>query len=333
LNAITDVQGVRVGHVTIVDGDDIRTGATTVLPHGGNLFQDKVPAGLVVGNGFGKLMGSTQIVEMGELETPIVLTNTLAISRAAEAIVDWTLAFPGNEDVVSVNPVVGETNDSHLNNIRSKRPTTAEIFEAICQAAEGPVTEGAVGAGTGTTAFGWKGGIGSSSRRLPEELGGYTIGLLVQSNFGGVLQILGIPVGPELGEDHLRELLDPVAAHGSIMMILATDAPLSDRNLTRLARRALAGLARTGASMSNGSGDYAISFSTADAVRRTPSRRNSQELYVDLPNQAMSPLFLAAIEATEEAIYNTLFVANTVSGHNGSTVPALPVDQVLAMMK
>ena len=333
LNAISDVQGVRVGHFTIVEGDDIRTGATTILPHGGNLFQDKVPAGVAVGNGYGKLMGSTQIREMGEIETPVVLTNTLAIARAAEAILDWTLAFPGNQDVVSVNPVVGETNDSHLNNMRRKRPTATEIMQAIREADEGPVAEGAVGAGTGTTAFGWKGGIGSSSRRLPEALGGYTVGLLVQSNFGGVLQILGVPVGPQIGRDHLQELLDPVGTDGSIMMILATDAPLSDRNLTRLARRALAGLARTGASMSNGSGDYAISFSTAQAVRRTPSRRNSPSCYVDLPNQAMSPLFLAAIEATEEAIYNSLFVANTVTGYNGLTVPALPVGQVLAMTK
>jgi D-aminopeptidase len=332
LNSITDVQGVRIGHATIVDGDDIRTGATAVLPHSGNLFQDKVPAGVAVGNGYGKLMGGTQIREMGEIETPIVLTNTLAVARAAEAILEWTLTFPGNQDVVSVNPVVGETNDSHLNNIRRKRPTTTEIMQAISQAEEGPVAEGTVGAGTGTTAFGWKGGIGSSSRRLPEALGGYTVGLMVQSNFGGVLQLLGVPVGKKLGGNHLRELLEPVGVEGSIMMVLATDAPLSDRNLARLARRALTGLARTGASMSNGSGDYAISFSTALDVRRTPARRSALHHYAELPNQAMSPLFLAAIEATEEAIYNSLFVANSITGHSGTTVPALPVDKALAMM-
>jgi len=332
LNAITDVQGVRIGHLTLVEGPDIRTGATAILPHSGNLYQDKVPAAVVAGNGYGKLMGSTQIEEMGEIETPIVLTNTLAVARAAEAILDWTLTYPGNQDVVSVNPVVGETNDSHLNNIRRKLPTSANVSQAIDQAKEGPVAEGAVGAGTGTVAFGWKGGIGTSSRQLPEELGAHTVGVLVQSNFGGVLQVLGIPVGQGLGKDYLQELLEQNRADGSIMMVLATDAPLSDHNLKRLARRAMAGLARTGASMSTGSGDYAISFSTADAVRRTPASRCETIAYVNIPNERMSPLFLAAIEATEEAIYNSLFVANTVTGYLGVTVAALPVDRVLSIM-
>ena len=332
LNAITDVNGVRIGHATLVEGQDIRTGATAILPHGGNLYQDKVPAAIVSGNGYGKLIGSTQIKEMGEIETPIVLTNTLAVAQAAGAILDWTLAYPGNGDIVSVNPVVGETNDSCLNNIRLRLPTSDNIGQAIGQAKGGPVAEGVVGAGTGTVAFGWKGGIGTSSRRLPEELGAHTVGVLVQSNFGGMLQVLGVPVGQGLGRDYLQELLEQNRADGSIMMVLATDAPLSDRNLERLARRALAGLARTGASMSNGSGDYAIAFSAADAVRRTPAKRSKISTYVDLPNEKMSPLFLAAIEATEEAIYNSLFVASTVTGYQGVTVPALPVDQVLAMI-
>lgn len=333
LNAITDVAGLRVGQVTLIEDEDVRTGATAILPHGGNLFQDKVPAGLAVGNGYGKLIGSTQIQEMGEIETPIVLTNTLAIARAAEAILEWTLAFPGNHEVVSVNPVVGETNDSHLNNIRRRLPTSSSISQAISQAREGAVAEGVVGAGTGTVAFGWKGGIGTSSRRLPQELGGYTLGVLVQSNFGGVLQIQGVPVGQRLGRNYLQELLEENQGDGSIMMVLATDAPLADRNLARLARRALAGLARTGAAMSNGSGDYAISFSTADTVRRTPEYRTGLSHYVEVPNELMSPLFLAAIEATEEAIHNSLFVANTVTGYQGVTVPALPVDRVLAILE
>ena len=263
-NAITDVQGVRVGHVTLMDGDDIRTGVTAVLPHNGNLFQDKVPAGMAVGNGFGKLTGSTQVEELGEIETPIVLTNTLAIPRAAEALIDWTLAQKGNETVRSVNPVVGETNDGILNNIRKMAVRKEEIVAAIQNASSGPVAEGCVGAGTGTICFGWKGGIGTSSRLLPGKLGGYTIGALVQTNFGGVLQMEGIPVGRELGQYYLKEYLDDASVDGSVMIVLATDAPLSDRNLKRLARRGLAGLARTGASMSNGSGDYVIAFSTAE---------------------------------------------------------------------
>ena len=326
-NAITDVAGVRVGQVTLVAGKAIRTGATAILPHAGNLFQEKVPAGVVVGNGFGKLTGSTQIVELGEIETPILLTNTLAVPRAAEALIDWTLSQPGNEQVTSVNPVVGETNDGWLNDIRQRALTVDLIRQALENAAEGPVAEGAVGAGTGTVIFGWKGGIGTSSRVLPAQFGGYTLGALVQSNFGGVLQMVGIPVGQKLGQYYLKDELDRGDADGSIMIVLATDAPLSDRNLTRLARRALAGLARTGASLSDGSGDYALAFSTAEEVRRTPARRKQVSFYPELPNAQLSPLFQAAIEATEEAIYNSLCMAETLRGYRG-TIEALPLDKV-----
>jgi D-aminopeptidase len=355
LNAITDVAGVRVGHVTLHEGVDIRTGVTAILPHPGTIFQEKVPAGLTVGNGFGKLTGATQLIELGELETPIVLTNTLAVPRAADALIDWTLAQPGNEAVVSVNPVVGETNDSYLNDIRRRAVTADHVLTAISTARDGPVVEGVppaegcVGAGTGTVAFGWKGGIGTSSRRLPVgsgdslsvRLGGYTVGVLVQSNFGGVLQIMGIPVGERLGRYYLKDevekekptgrpnpqstLRNPQSPDGSIMIVLATDAPLSDRNLTRLARRAMAGLARTGAAMSNGSGDYALAFSTSEEVRRTPERRSKLARVIELPNDALSPLFLAAIEATEEAIYNSLLKAETTTGYRGRTVEALPL--------
>jgi len=333
LNAITDVTGVRVGHLTRIEGEDIRTGATAILPHGGNLYQDRVPAGVAVGNGYGKLTGSTQLVECGEIETPIVLTNTLAVPRAADAILDWTLAQPGNEAVTSVNPIVGETNDSHLNDIRRRVLTSDTILAAIEGATGGPVTEGVVGAGTGTTAFGWKGGIGTSSRQLPQQLGGYTLGALVQSNFGGVLQILGVPVGQKLGRHYLREFTGQTEAPGSIMIVLATDAPLSDRNLTRLARRALAGLARTGAAMSNGSGDYVLAFSTSEEVRRTLARRSQVSALFELPNTEVSPLFEAAIEATEEAIYSSLFAARTIHGYRGAVAEALPVDQVLDLLR
>ena len=330
LNAITDVAGVQVGHFTLIEGGAIRTGATAVLPHAGNLFQEKVPAGVVVGNGYGKLMGSTQIIELGEIETPILLTNTLAVPRAAEAILDHTLSQPGNEQVGSINPVVGETNDGWLNDIRARRLTSAEIYSAIQNARGGAVAEGAVGAGTGTVAFGWKGGIGSSSRVLPNLLGGFTLGALVQSNFGGVLQMAGLPVGQALGQYYLQDALD-ASANGSIMIVLATDAPLSDRNLTRLARRALAGLARTGASFSDGSGDYALAFSAAEGARRTAGRRGQVTQYPELPNAHMSPLFEAAIEATEEAIYNSLCMAETMSGYRG-TAAALPLEKVRALM-
>ncbi|RPJ21151.1 MAG: S58 family peptidase [Chloroflexi bacterium] len=324
-NAITDVPGVQVGHVTLIEGEDIRTGVTAILPHDGNLFQEKVPAGIVVGNGFGKLLGSTQVAELGEIETPIVLTNTLAVPRAAEGLIDWTLSQKGNEDVRSVNPVVGETNDGVLNNIRRMAVTKQHVLAAIDHASSGPVAEGCVGAGTGTVCFGWKGGIGTSSRLLPRKLGRYTVGALVQTNFGGVLQMDGIPVGKQLGQYYLKEHLDDDSADGSIMIILATDAPLSDRNLKRLAKRGLAGLARTGASMSNGSGDYVIAFSTADEVRRRPERRGKVWAYPEVPNDQMSPLFQAAIEATEEAIYNSLCMAETMTGYRGVKVAALPL--------
>lgn len=337
LNAITDVRDVRVGHLTLVEGERIRTGATAIVPHGGNPFQEKVPAGVVVGNGFGKLMGSTQISELGEIETPIVLTNTLAVPRAADAILDWTLALPGNEAVRSVNPVVGETNDGYLNDIRDRVLTPEAIRGAIERARGGPVEEGCVGAGTGTVAFGWKGGIGTSSRRLPQGLAGYTVGVLVQSNFGGVLQMGGVPVGTALGRYYGRDFLETAPSaegiDGSIMMIVATDAPLSDRNLTRLARRALAGLARTGASMSNGSGDYVLAFSTAESVRRTPERRSGLATVAELPNDQLSPLFQAVIEATEEAILNSLCRATTMQGYRGRTVEALPLEQVVPLLR
>lgn len=333
LNAITDVAGVRVGHVTLVEGDNIRTGATAILPHGGNLYQERVPAGLFVANGYGKLMGVSQIEELGELETPILLTNTMAVPRAADALLDWTLAQAGNEEVRSVNMVVGETNDSVLNDIRARALTAEIILEALKNASTGPVAEGCVGAGTGTVSFNWKGGIGTSSRRLPKSLGGWTVGVLVQANFGGVLQILGVPVGQRLGNYYLKDQLDKGDADGSIMMIVATDAPLSDRNLRRVAKRAMAGLARSGASMSDGSGDYAIAFSTAESVRRTAERRSQIASYAELPNALISPLFEATIEASEEAIYNALCMAQTTTGYNGHTVEALPLDRVQALLR
>lgn len=306
LNAITDVAGVQVGHVTAREGGRIRTGATAILPHGGNLFQDKVPAGLAIFNGFGKLAGATQLVELGEIETPILLTNTLAVGRAIEAVNRWTLAQPGNERVASLNAVVGETNDSRLNDIRQPFPTVEQMLQAIEAASGGPVAEGCVGAGTGTVAFGHKGGIGTSSRVLPGKEGGYTIGILVQSNYGGDLRLDGKSIKSFSALQ--------VDVDGSIMMILATDAPLSDRNLRRLAMRCHGGLARTGAALSNGSGDYAIAFSTAPEVRRTPDRRAAASPILELPNDKVSPFFLAAIEATEEAILNSMLMAETVVG-------------------
>ena len=328
LNALTDVAGVRVGQVTLVEGPGVRTGVTAILPHGGAIFQDKVPAGLAVANGFGKFAGATQIVELGEIETPIVLTNTLAVPRAAEALIDWTLEQPGNGDVRSVNPVVGETNDGRLNDIRARPVTVAHVRQALERARGGPVEEGGVGAGTGTVAFGWKGGIGTSSRVLPAALGGYTLGVLVQSNFGGVLAMGGAPVGRELGRYHLREYVEDQSADGSIMIVVATDAPLGDRNLTRLARRAFAGLARTGSTFSNGSGDYAVAFSTAGAVRRTPERRGGVGRYDELGNDRISPLFAAAVEATEEAIYNSLLMATTVHSVDPATGRPVTVEAI-----
>jgi len=337
-NAITDVDGVLVGQITLIQGDDVRTGVTAILPHGGNLYQDKVPAGVVIGNGYGKMMGSTQILELGEIETPILLTNTLSVPQAADAIIEWTLAREGNEKVASVNAVVGETNDSKLNNIRKRAISSEDMLKSISNARPGPVEEGAVGAGTGTSAFGWKGGIGTSSRVLPESLGGYTVGVLVQSNFGGVLQIDGVPIGETLGGYYLEDHVNSEKADGSIMMIVATDAPLSDRNLERLASRALAGLARTGSSMTNGSGDYVISFSIADTVRRTPARRSEVSTLAELPNGSISPLFQAVIEATEEAIYNSMLMAVTVKGYDSGTgearvIKALPIESVKAIYR
>jgi D-aminopeptidase len=330
LNAITDVAGVLVGHVTLVEGDDVRTGVTAILPHGGNLFQDKVPAAVAVGNGFGKLMGITQVCELGEVETPVVLTNTLSVPMAAEGVIGWTLAQPGNEDVRSVNALVGETNDGFLNDIRRRVVRPEHAVEAIERASGGPVAEGGVGAGTGTIAFGWKGGIGTSSRRLPDALGGYTVGVLVQANYGGVLDIAGVPVGRSLGRYLMRDVVE--AGDGSIMIVVATDAPLSDRNLERLAERTFLALGRTGSPMTNGSGDYAIAFSTAESVRRTPERRSVVATIEELPNDRMTPLFQAAVEATEEAIYNSMFRATTTAGHRG-VIEALPLEDVLDLVR
>jgi D-aminopeptidase len=327
-NSITDVAGVLVGHVTLIQGEEIRTGVTAILPHAGNIHADKVPAGVVVGNGFGKLIGSTQIEESGEIETPIILTNTLAAPRAAEALIDWTLAQAGNEGVRSVNPVVGETNDSRLNNIRNMAITKEHVRMAIQVAASGPVTEGAVGAGTGTVCLGWKGGIGTSSRLVSNGSGTYTLGVLVQTNFGGMLQINGIAITKPTADEPARQIPDKEPEDGSIMMIVATDAPLSDRNLKRLSRRALAGLALTGASMSDGSGDYVIAFSAAAAVLRPRERRGQGWAYLELANSQVSPLFQAAIEASSEAIFNSLCMAETMTGYGGHTVPGLPLELI-----
>lgn len=317
LNAITDVSGVAVGHATVIRGDDIRTGVTAILPHSGNLFQQKAQGAVYIGNAFGKLIGSTQVNELGEIETPILLTSTLNVWRVADALVDYMLALPGNQKVQSINPLIGETNDGFLNDIRSRPTGRDEVFAAIRSAKSGPVEEGAVGAGTGTVAFGFKGGIGTSSRRLTEKLGGYTVGVLVQTNFGGILSIGGAPVGRELGRYYLHDELD--TAKGSVMVVVATDAPADSRNLHRLAARAMLGLGRTGSAGSNGSGDYAIAFSTS----------HGKDL---LSNEAMSPLFLAAIEATEEAVYNSLFRATTITSR-GRTVEALPLDKTLEILR
>lgn len=311
LNAITDVRGVRVGHRTLIEGDRIRTGVTAIIPHEGNVFQDKVPAAIVVGNGFGKLMGSTQVQELGEIETPILLTNTLSVAAAAEGTLRWTLAQPGNESVRSANAVVGETNDGTLNDTRAMKVTYQHAIDAIKQASAGTVAEGSVGAGTGTMAFGLKGGIGTSSRRLSERFHGNTVGVIVQSNFGGLLTVNVSPVWKQINKNPFAPPPAPANA-GSIMIVVATDVPLSDRNLERLARRALVGLSRTGATIANGSGDYVIAFSTAEEVRRTPSRRGSIATVAELPNDHMDPLFQAVAEATEEAIINSLLQARPV---------------------
>jgi D-aminopeptidase len=364
LNAITDVAGVEVGHTTINHGNEIHTGVTAVLPHSGNLYREKVPGAVFVGNGFGKLVGSTQVEELGEIETPILLTSTLSVPRVADALISFMLALPGNQHVLSINPIVGETNDGYLSDIRGRHITADDVVTAIKNAKGGPVEEGAVGAGTGTVAFGWKGGIGTASRRLPSrsrEIGGYTVGVLVQTNFGGVLTIAGAPVGQELGQYYLREELQhqgaavsPVRrslgeggsppssesqrqnrgdrANGSVMVIVATDAPLDARNLKRLAARALLGVARTGSAASNGSGDYAIAFSSAPQVGvHTEDKALTHQVEL-LTNDAISPLFLAAIEATEEAVYNSLFRATTTTGQ-GHTVQALPIEKTIEILK
>ncbi len=332
LNAITDVAGVLVGQTTVVRGDSIHTGVTAILPHAGDLFHEKVPAAIHVGNAFGKLVGTTQVKELGEIETPILLTCTLCVWRAADAMVAWLLERPGMADVRSINPVVGETNDGYLSDIRARPITPADVVAALEGAKGGPVEEGAVGAGAGTVAFGWKGGIGTASRVLPRSLGGYTVGVLVQTNFGGILQVNGAPVGRALGQYAFQRALESARLDpdGSCMMVVATDAPLDARGLDRLAARALAGLARTGSSMSNGSGDYVIAFSTAASVRRGPAE--GPRTVQDLPNDLVSPLFEAAIEATEEAIYDSLFKAHTVRGHMG-TVEALPLDRTLDVLR
>jgi D-aminopeptidase len=331
LNAITDVPGVAVGHATVRQGDSIRTGVTAILPHPGNLFQERVPAAIHVGNGFGKLVGVTQVSELGELETPILLTCTLCVWRAADAMVAHLLAQPGMEEVRSINPVVGETNDGYALNVIRRRPVgERDVRAALEGAAGGRVGEGSVGAGTGTVAFGWKGGIGTSSRRVAAAESTWTVGVLVQSNYGGDLHILGVPVGRALGRDGLGVGGERQGARGSIMIVIATDAPVTDRNLRRLAARAWLGVARTGSAMDNGSGDYAIAFSTHPGVRRR--WREARRTAIELGNDAMSGLFQGAVEATEEAIYNSLLTATTERA-NGNTVEALPADEVLRILR
>ena len=323
LNAITDVPGVRVGHATIVQGESVRTGVTAILPHSGNLFREKVAAAVHVFNAFGKLVGATQVQELGQLETPIVLTNTLSVWEAA-AVADWMLAQPGNEEVGSINPLVGETNDGWLNDIRGRHVKAQHVRQALDGARGGQVPEGSVGAGTGTMAFGWKGGIGTSSRRLPEGRGGYTVGVLVQTNFGGHLTMDGVPVWRELQPPERRS-----AGDGSCMIVVATDAPLDARQLKRLAARAIHGMARTGSSGSHGSGDYVIAFSTT--LRYLPAASPSP--LATVREDDLSPLFQAVIEATEEAIYNSLLQATTVRGREGQTVEAIPIDRLRLLLR
>ena len=330
-NAITDVKGVLVGQKTLHQEEHIRTGVTAILPHSDNIFQNKVPAAMYIGNGFGKLMGFSQVEELGNIETPIILTNTLSVPTAADALIDYTLAQAENKSVRSVNPIVGETNDGNLNDIRGKHVQKSDILAALKQAQSGVVKEGNVGAGTGTRCFGFKGGIGTASRLLPTKLGGYTVGVLVQTNFGGVLQIDGVPIGQELGKFYLKEQLE-YSPDGSCMIIVATDAPLDSRNLKRLAKRAMLGLAKTGGIASNGSGDYVIAFSTAEALRIPYQSDSAFRSGKVLRNSSMSPLFMAVIEATEEAIINSLFAAESMEG-NGNTIEALPVKKTIKIMK
>ncbi|MGH7690503.1 MAG: P1 family peptidase [Gemmatimonadaceae bacterium] len=329
-NAITDVSGVLVGQTTVDDGDSIHTGITAILPHAGNMFLQRVPAAIYVGNGFGKLLGVTQVAELGEIETPILLTCTLCVWRAADAMVAWMLAQPGMENVRSINPVVGETNDGTLNAIRSRPITPPDVVHAIESARSGPVQEGSVGAGRGTIAFGWKGGIGTSSRVLPKSLGGWTIGVLVQTNYGGILQVDGAPVGKELGQYSFRRNMENPHGDGSCMIVVATDAPILDRNLRRLAKRAIMGLARTGSFASNGSGDYVIAFSSNPTLVHGADQRLTG--VTELTNDEMSALFEGTVEATEEAIYNSLFMATAVT-NQGRTVEPVPIDSVRMILK
>jgi D-aminopeptidase len=330
-NAITDVPGVLVGHRTLNESDNIRTGVTAILPHGGNLFREKVPAALHVGNGFGKLVGVTQLEELGQLETPILLTNTLSVWDAARGAVEYMLALPGNENVRSINPVVGETNDGGLNDIRARAVTPQHTIEAIKSAAAGPVAEGCVGAGTGTLCFGWKGGIGTSSRVLPSSLGGYVVGVLVQTNFGGILDIAGVPVGKELEQYAFRSETQQ-RGDGSCMIVVATNAPAGGQQLKRLAKRATLALGRTGSSMSHGSGDYVLAFSTAEILRFRPN--DGREMpSTRLRDDELSPLFQAVVEATEEAICNSLLKATDTKGFQGRESKALPIDKVKEILK
>lgn len=340
LNAITDVEGVLVGHATLIEGDGVRTGVTAILPHGGNLFQQKVSAAVFVGNGFGKAAGFLQIQELGQLETPIVLTNTLAVGRAVEATVEWTLKQQGNDAVKSVNAVVGETNDSYLNDIRAMPVTKQDVIAAIETAKSGPIEEGCVGAGVGTSCLGFKGGIGTSSRKLPESLGGYTVGVLVQTNYGGVLTIDGHRVGEALGEYSFKKELTqakekttsrPDRGDGSVMIVIATDAPVDSRNLERLAKRAVLGLARTGSFMGNGSGDFVIAFSTRNREPHGPQK--AVRAVETLENDHISPLFLAVVEAVEESVYNSLTKATTTTGVDGHKVEAIPIEKLRSMLK
>lgn len=331
-NAITDVPGVTVGHVTCIEGDSIRTGVTAIVPHQGNIFRNKVPAAIYVGNGFGKLAGVTQVRELGNIETPVILTNTLSVAAGIEGAIRYTLMQPGCENERSVNAVVGETNDGHLNDIRQMRVTPQMVIDAITSAHGGPVEQGNVGAGTGTICFGFKGGIGTSSRVLPASLGGYTVGVLAQTNYGGILEIDGVQVGQKLQKhDFINHVRKSENVDGSCMMVVITDAPLDSRNLERVAKRAMMGMAKTGGIASNGSGDYVIALSVAP--ENLIGDKAKLLTTTVLANSQMSPIFAATIEATAEALWNSLFMAESMTGHNGNHVDALPVDQVLEMLR
>jgi D-aminopeptidase len=332
-NAITDVPGVLVGHVTLTEGDSVNTGVTAILPHSGNIFQNKVPAAIFIGNGFGKLTGYSQVEELGNIETPIILTNTLSVPVASEAVIEYTLNLPDNKGVMSVNPVVGETNDAGLNQIRNLAVRKHHVLEAIQKASGGPVEEGNAGAGTGTVCLGFKGGIGTSSRILPGSRGGYTVGVLVQTNFGGILQINGVPVGKELGRYKFSRIPEEYKEDGSCMVVIMTDAPLDARNLKRLAARAMAGIARTGGMASNSSGDYSIAVSTYEKNRVPHNLKERYQEVTLLRNEEMDLLFEAVIEATEEAIINSLFAAETKTGKYKFTIEALPVEKTIGIMK